>query len=108
MIVCANRAETPRLLLMSANARFLQDRGAEILEAAGALRVTKAPVTEQTSSVHLLGTCRMGNDPPTSVIDKYHRSHDVANLFLCDGSSLVTSGPGAADDDHSGARVLRG
>ena len=28
-----------------ANARFLQDRGAEILEAAGALRVTKAPVT---------------------------------------------------------------
>ena len=77
-----------------ANARFLQDRGAEILEAAGALRVTKAPVTEQTSSVHLLGTCRMGNDPATSVIDKYHRSHDVPNLFICDGSSLVTSGRG--------------
>ena len=77
-----------------ANARFLQDRGAEILEAAGALRVTKAPVTEQTSSVHLLGTCRMGNDPTTSVIDKYHRSHDVPNLFICDGSSLVTSGRG--------------
>ena len=77
-----------------ANARFLQDRGAEILEAAGALRVTKAPVTEQTSSAHLLGTCRMGNDPATSVIDKYHRSHDVPNLFVCDGSSLVTSGRG--------------
>jgi choline dehydrogenase-like flavoprotein len=77
-----------------ANARFLQDRGAEILEAAGALRVTKAPVTEQTSSMHLLGTCRMGNDARTSVIDKFHRSHDVANLFMCDGSSLVTSGRG--------------
>jgi choline dehydrogenase-like flavoprotein len=77
-----------------ANARFLQDRGAEILDAAGALRVTKAPVSEQTSSMHLLGTCRMGNDPVTSVIDKYHRSHDVPNLFLCDGSSLVTSGRG--------------
>jgi len=74
--------------------RFLQDRGAEILEAAGALRVTRAPVTPQTSSVHLLGTCRMGNDPKTSVIDKYHRCHDVPNLFLCDGSSLVTSGRG--------------
>jgi choline dehydrogenase-like flavoprotein len=74
-----------------ANARFLRDRGAEILEAAGALRVTKAEVTEQTGSVHLLGTCRMGNDPATSVVDRYHRSHDVANLFLCDGSSLVTS-----------------
>ena len=75
-------------------ARFLQERGAEILAAAGALRVTKAPVSAQTSSVHLLGTCRMGNDPATSVIDRYHRSHDVPNLFLCDGSSLVTSGRG--------------
>jgi choline dehydrogenase-like flavoprotein len=74
--------------------RFLVDRSAEILEAAGALRVTKAPVTPQTSSVHLLGTCRMGNERATSVIDKYHRTHDVPNLFLCDGSSLVTSGRG--------------
>jgi choline dehydrogenase-like flavoprotein len=77
-----------------ATARFLQERCAEILEAAGALRVMQAPVTEQTSSAHLLGTCRMGNDPATSVIDRYHRSHDVPNLFLCDGSSLVTSGRG--------------
>jgi choline dehydrogenase-like flavoprotein len=77
-----------------ANARFLQDRGVEILEAAGALRVTKAPVVPQTISAHLLGTCRMGNDPATSVVDKYHRSHDVRNLFVCDGSSLVTSGRG--------------
>jgi choline dehydrogenase-like flavoprotein len=77
-----------------ANARFLQERGAEIMQAAGAQRVTKAPVTEQTSSLHLLGTCRMGNDPDKSVVDRYHRSHDVPNLFVCDGSSLVTSGRG--------------
>ena len=77
-----------------ANSAFLQDRGAEILEAAGGLRVTKAPVAPQTTSVHLLGTCRMGNDPKTSVVDAYHRSHDVRNLFICDGSSLVTSGRG--------------
>jgi choline dehydrogenase-like flavoprotein len=44
--------------------------------------------------LHLLGTCRIGNDPKTSVIDKYHRTHDVKNLFLCDGSSFVTSGRG--------------
>jgi len=74
--------------------RFLQDRGADILDAAGALRVTQTPVAAQRSSVHLLGTCRMGNDPATSVIDRYHRSHEVPNLFLCDGSSLVTSGRG--------------
>lgn len=77
-----------------ANSRFLRDRCAEILEAAGALRVDKAPVTESTFSMHLLGTCRMGNDPAKSVIDKYHRAHDVPNLFMCDGSSLVTSGRG--------------
>jgi hypothetical protein len=27
-------------------------------------------------------------------IVRHHRSHDVKNLFLCDGSSLVTSGRG--------------
>ena len=54
----------------------------------------KGCLAEQTSSVHLLGTCRMGNDPATSVVDRYHRSHDVPNLFVCDGSSLVTSGRG--------------
>jgi choline dehydrogenase-like flavoprotein len=36
----------------------------------------------------------MGDDPATSAVDKYHRSHDIANLFVCDGSSLVTSGRG--------------
>jgi choline dehydrogenase-like flavoprotein len=77
-----------------ATARFLQDRGAEILDAAGALRVSKAPVNESTAAVHLLGTCRMGDDPTKSVVDRNHRSHDVPNLFICDGSSLVTSGRG--------------
>jgi choline dehydrogenase-like flavoprotein len=77
-----------------ATSRFLQDRGAEIMDAAGALRVIKAPVTEQRFSMHLLGTCRMGDDRRTSVVDRYHRSHDVPNLFVCDGSSLVTSGRG--------------
>jgi len=77
-----------------ANAHFLQSRGIDILEAAGAQRVQRMPVTEQRSSMHLLGTCRMGNDPSKSVVDRYHRSHDIPNLFICDGSSFVTSGRG--------------
>jgi choline dehydrogenase-like flavoprotein len=28
------------------------------------------------------------------VVDRYHRSHEVPNLFICDGSSMVTSGRG--------------
>ena len=69
-------------------------RAAEIMDAAGAKQIVAEPVGEARGGVHLLGTCRMGNDPKTSVIDKYHRTHDVKNLFLCDGSSMVTSGRG--------------
>jgi choline dehydrogenase-like flavoprotein len=74
--------------------RFLQDRGVEVMQAAGAQQVWKGPVAEARGSPHLLGTCRMGNDPTTSVVDRYHRTHDIPNLFICDGSSFVTSGRG--------------
>jgi choline dehydrogenase-like flavoprotein len=74
-----------------ANAQFLQDKGQELLDAAGATRTWAHPVGQTSGGVHLLGTCRMGDDPATSVIDKNHRTHDVPNLFICDGSSLVTS-----------------
>jgi len=74
-----------------ANAEFLQGKGQELLDAAGAARTWKQPVAPTNFGVHLLGTCRMGNDPATSVIDKTHRTHDIPNLFICDGSSLVTS-----------------
>jgi choline dehydrogenase-like flavoprotein len=73
---------------------FLQDRAMEILDAAGAGKSWRFPIRGQTGGAHLLGTCRMGNDPASSVVDKYHRSHDIRNLFLCDGSSFVTSGRG--------------
>jgi choline dehydrogenase-like flavoprotein len=62
------------------------------MEAAGALRVTRSPIADQRFSMHLLGTCRMGNDPKTSVVNKFHRAHDVPNLFIVDGSNLVTGG----------------
>jgi choline dehydrogenase-like flavoprotein len=74
--------------------RFLADHAREVLDAAGALETHARPIEEMEGSVHLLGTCRMGDDPRTSVIDRNHRTHDVPNLFLCDGSSFVTSGRG--------------
>ncbi len=77
-----------------ATSKFLQDRSYEILEAAGAQKIWRDAVEENVAGVHLLGTARMGNDPKTSVVDKFHRTHDVPNLFLCDGSSFVTSGRG--------------
>jgi choline dehydrogenase-like flavoprotein len=75
-------------------AGFLMSNATQIAQAAGALKTWPEPLRPQTQAVHLLGTCRMGNDPRTSVIDKFHRTHDVRNLFICDGSSLVTSSRG--------------
>ena len=74
--------------------KFLLDRATELLEGAGAKKKWAYPVGEQSFGFHLLGTCRMGNDPKKSVVNKYHRVHDVGNLFICDGSSFVTSGRG--------------
>ena len=75
-------------------AGFLQDRAMEILDAAGAEKAWADPIHPTDGGEHLLGTCRMGDDPASSVVDRYHRSHDVPNLFICDGSSMVTSGRG--------------
>jgi choline dehydrogenase-like flavoprotein len=73
---------------------WLNVRAQELLDAAGAEKKWSYPAQEQQFAVHLLGTCRMGNDPKISVINADHRTHDAKNLFLCDGSSLVTSGRG--------------
>ena len=75
--------------------KYFQQRGRELLTAAGAVRIHDVPIRDDPgSTVHLLGTCRMGNDPKSSVVDKFHRAHDVPNLFIVDGSSFVTSGRG--------------
>ena len=44
------------------------------------------------SSAHILGTCRMGDDPSGSVVDKWGACHDVPGLYICDGSIFPTSG----------------
>ena len=43
------------------------------------------------SSRHIMGTCRMGDDPATSVVDRFSRFHDVENLVCADSSVFVTS-----------------
>ncbi len=44
------------------------------------------------SSSHNMGTCRMGNNPKTSVVNSFCQCHDVRNLFVIDASVFVTSG----------------
>lgn len=43
-------------------------------------------------SIHEIGTCRMGDNPKTSVLNKWNQSHDIRNLFVVDGGSFVTGG----------------
>jgi choline dehydrogenase-like flavoprotein len=45
-----------------------------------------------TGHQHQSGTCRMGNDPKTSVVDATYRIHDVPNVFVVDASVHVTNG----------------
>ncbi len=75
--------------------RHMQGHVRTLLDAAGATALHPQPISDDPGfTVHLLGTCRMGNDPRTSVVDRFHRAHDVPNLFIVDGSSFVTSGRG--------------
>ena len=71
---------------------FFRQKSIEVLETAGAKKVWAPKVSESHGGAHNRGSCRMGNDPKTSVVDKFHKAHDVPNLFIVDGSNLVTGG----------------
>lgn len=67
--------------------RHAIDFMSQALEAAGARDLY---TTESTA--HLMGGCRMGDDPRTSVTDPNGRSWDIPNLWICDGSLMPTGG----------------
>jgi choline dehydrogenase-like flavoprotein len=73
------------------NLDFTLDRMTEMHEAAGAVRVFRRPLWKEAPG-HILGTARCGDDPNSSVVDRFGRAHDVPNLFIVDGSVMVTSG----------------
>ena len=72
---------------------FLSRKAEEILQKAGAVQTWRTtPGLGLSGGQHQSGTCRMGNDPQTSVTDRYGRVHDTPNLFVADGSLNVTNG----------------
>lgn len=66
---------------------FGKNKVMEIMRAAGATEVV-----QEARYAHLVGGARMGNDPRSSVVDRFGRTHDIPNLFVCDGSILPTQG----------------
>jgi choline dehydrogenase-like flavoprotein len=74
-------------------ARFIAGKAEDWLKEAGAVRTwRRQPPRGLSGGQHQAGTCRMGSDPKTSVVDKYCRIHDVDNVYVIDGSVHVTNG----------------
>ncbi|MCF7972353.1 MAG: GMC family oxidoreductase [Phycisphaerae bacterium] len=72
---------------------FLADKAEQLLKEAGATQTWKAPPGMGLSGgQHQAGTCRMGDDPATSVTNRYGQLHEIDNLFVADGSLHVTNG----------------
>jgi len=68
---------------------FNLQRSVESHLAAGA---TKAWITNRANpSGHIIGTTMMGDDPESSVVDRYGRTHDVPNLYVVDASVFTTA-----------------
>jgi hypothetical protein len=73
------------------NLEFNTARAVEIMREAGAEDVLA--INPAGANAHLMGTARMGDDPASSVVDRWQMAHDIPNLGVLDGSVFVTSGP---------------
>jgi len=78
-------------------AHDMKEQAKRIFKAAGAVYIASAEGTEADEepiggmAIHEMGTARMGDDPKTSVLNKYNQAHDVPNLFVTDGSFMTSS-----------------
>jgi choline dehydrogenase-like flavoprotein len=74
-------------------ASFLSGKAEAWLKEAGAVESWKqVPNNSLSGGQHQAGTCRMGNDSKTSVVDAGCRIHDVDNVYVIDASVHVTNG----------------
>lgn len=74
--------------LMERNARYRR----LLRERLGRDRLTFLGGVNNLNYGHACGTCRFGDDPARSVLDRTCRAHDLDNLFVVDGSFLPSSG----------------
>ena len=74
-------------------AKFIAGKAEAWLKEAGAAQTwRRLPSNALSGGQHQAGTCRMGNDPKTSVVDKDCRVHDADNVYVIDASVHVTNG----------------
>jgi len=73
-----------------ARVEFMLLKLEELAAAMGATRVWRAPVGPGSPGAHHEGGTRMGNDPKTSVVNRYGQSWDIPNLFIIGSSTFPT------------------
>jgi hypothetical protein len=61
-------------------------------EAGGEIIAVGKQISTPGGLIHEVGTCRMGNDPKTSVLDPYCRMHDIKNVYVFGGGPFPTTG----------------
>ena len=80
---------------LSQNSKKLLAHGVKsakkLLKSAGATEIFETSHLKE-AGWHLMGTAKMGNNPKSSVVNKYGQTHDIDNLFIVDGSVFVTAG----------------
>jgi choline dehydrogenase-like flavoprotein len=72
------------------------DMAREVLEKMGAKKVVGYDMPPIYHIAHGVSTCKAGTDPKESVVNVDFESHDVENLFICDGSVVPRSASGDA------------
>lgn len=70
--------------------KFHEERCVEACQANDAVEISVVHQMRDTGW-HLLGTCMMGTDREKSVVNEWGQAHDVANLYIMDGSTFPTS-----------------
>lgn len=75
--------------------RFMAEMCRDILKHAGTTDIFEEFSSYDIfSSSHVFGTCRMGNEPESSVVNQWCQSHRWNNLYILDGSVFPSSGGG--------------
>lgn len=69
------------------------DQSAEMLEVAGLKDITKYDTHQAPGlDIHEMGGCRMGNDPKTSLLNKWNQLHLCNNVYVTDGACMTSTG----------------
>ncbi len=88
---------------------FMAQKTRGILDASGAGDIFEEyGAYDGFQPTHVFGTCRMGTDPTTSVVDSYGRSHRWRNLVVADASVFPSSGGGESPALTIEALAVRG